>query len=183
MNFIRYGLLAGTTVVMLLFTSKQSNAASMILQNANLAIPPAGSTVIGECATGGLCKPGDVLNLTYNPGTSSVFATNDTAYNFTKFIYTILPGQDAVWSSLSTFDFFKKAEVSSDGKVLTLSDGSFSAGATALFSATFFGNIPVNAAVTFEGSKAVPEPNTIVGLALVGAAGAYFGRRKQQSVN
>lgn len=182
MNFIRYGLLAGTTVAMLLFTTRQSDAAS-ILQNATLATPPAGSTVIGECATGGLCQPGDVLNLTYNPGTSSVFATNDTDYNFTKFIYTILPGQDAVWSSQSTFDFFNKAEISSDGKVLTLSDGLFSVGATALFSATFSGNVPVNAAVTFEGSKAVPEPNTIAGLALVGAAGAYFRRRKQQNVN
>jgi hypothetical protein len=179
MKLKQHGLVVGAAVAMLFAMSSKSSAASLLLQNANLETPPAGSFVLGECADAGLCEPGDVLNLTYDPGSASTFAKNDTAFDFTKFIYTILPGQDAVWDSLSTFDFFNETEVSNDGKVLTLSDGVFASGATARFNATNSGDAIIDVAVSFEGVETTPEPATAAGLALAGVGGFYIRRRRQ----
>lgn len=179
MKLKQFALVAGTALAMLVFTSGKSQAGTLI-QNAELATPPAGATVIGECSDAGLCNPGDILNLTYNPGPDSVYAINDTAFNFTKFIYTILPGQDATWDDASNFGFFGTKEISSDGKVLTFSDGVFRAGATAFFSAVNSGNTPVKAKVTFEGTPAasVAEPTTVVGLLVAGALGSALKKKR-----
>lgn len=181
MKLKQFAFVAGTALAMLVFTSGKSQAGTLI-QNAELATPPSGATVIGECSDGGLCNPGDLLNLTYDPGQGSVYAINDTAFDFTKFIYTILPGQDATWDGASTFGFFGTKEISSDGKVLTLSNGVFRAGATAFFSAVNSSNTPVRATVTFEGTPAasVPEPTTVVGVLVAGALGSALKKKKSQ---
>ena len=179
--------IAGLTLAVLTVSAGKGQASSLVLQNAELATPPAGATVIGECSNAGLCNPGDVLNLTYNPGFSSTYAKNDSDFDFTKFVYTILPGQDAIWDSNSTFSFFGTKNISADGKVLTLSDGVFASGATALFSAQTTGNTPVRAAITFEGTsaKSVPEPNSsIATLAILGLSGLLVKKKlfSQKSV-
>ncbi|GET41413.1 PEP-CTERM sorting domain-containing protein [Microseira wollei] len=179
MKLKQFAFVAGTALAMLVFTSGKSQAGTLI-QNAELATPPSGATVIGECRDAGLCKPGDLLELNYRTTSSSVYAINDTAFDFTKFIYTILPGQDATWDPASTFGFFGTKEISSDGKVLTFSNGVFRAGATALFSAVNSGNTPVRTTATFEGTPAasVPEPTAVVGVLVAGALGTALKKKR-----
>jgi hypothetical protein len=178
MKLKQLALVTGTTLSVLLISSTKSQATTFLLQNAELVPPPVNAD-IGECSTAGLCQPGDILNLPYRPNNSgSVLAKNDSTFDFTKFIYTILPGQDAVWDPASTFSFFSSKDISADGKTLTLSDGVFAAGATARFSATNPGNTPVNVAVTFDG-KRVPEPASVLGLLVFGAGGAASALKKK----
>ncbi|WP_341530404.1 PEP-CTERM sorting domain-containing protein [Nostoc sp. UHCC 0302] len=184
MKLQQFASIGAIVLATILFMSDKSQAFTIIRQDAKLATPALGTPVIGESSDAGLSKPGDVATLSYTPSSSSsVYAKNDSTYNFTKFIYTILPGQDAFWDAASTFDFFSSSEVSADGKTLTLSDGVFSAGATALFSAVSLTNDPLNARtptlvnVTFDGTP-VPEPMTIIGTLAAGAFGVALKRKK-----
>lgn len=180
MKINQIGIIVGLTLAMVTLTSGKSQATESILQNAELATPPSGTSVLGECSNAGLCQPGDVLPLTYNPGSSSVYAKNDSTFDFTTFIYTILPGQDAVWDPTSTFNFFGTKSLSGDGKVLTFSNGVFASGATALFSATTTGgSTPVQTAITFEGTpaKSVPEPSESAALAVLGLGGLLIKKK------
>jgi hypothetical protein len=181
MKINQIGIIAALTLAMITITSGKSQATGLVLQNAELATPPSGAFVLGECSNAGLCKPGDLLNLTYDPGSASVYAKNDSTFDFTKFVYTILPNQDATWDPASTFNFFKTNSISTDGKVLTLSNGVFASGTTALFSAATTGNTPIKAAITFEGTpaiKSVPEPGNSAALAVLGLGGLLVKKKK-----
>lgn len=160
---------AGTVLAILVSTGDKSQAVTILLQNASLATPPAGTTLFRESADGGLTNPGDVAIFSYNPGISAPrYALNDSAFNFTSFTYTILAGQDAIWDAASTFDFFPNTQVSADGKILKVSGGFFNSGATALFQSAYTSTLPlanrqpIQVSLTFDGTP-VPEPTTIVG--------------------
>ncbi|MCM0589061.1 MAG: PEP-CTERM sorting domain-containing protein [Gloeotrichia echinulata IR180] len=184
MKLQQLACVAGTALAILVSVGDKSHAATILLQNAALATPPAGASLFRESADGGLTKPGDVTTFNYKSGISNPrFAINDSAYNFTKFVYTILPGQDATWDPASEFKSFSNSAVSADGKTLTFSNGVFASGATAVFQSAYTSTLPtdqrnpVAVSLTFDGTS-VPEPATIMGSLAAAGFGMMLKKKK-----
>lgn len=171
-------LISATVLATLGVTHNKVFAANLGIAEAQLVNPPADATVIGICRNFNQCKLDDVLNQSVPQGFTSAYVNNDTGFDITKTIYTILPDQDIVWDPNSNYRFFGKRELSPDGKTIAFSDGVFPAGSTGFF--TRVNDIPVRFTVSIEG-KAVPESSTTLGVIAVGCMLFMLSKRMKKA--
>lgn len=178
MKLAKSVVLSATVLATLAVTNNKVFAANLALSNAKLVAPSADADISGICSDLNQCKPGEVITVLAPKGFSSRTVINDTNFDITKSVYTILPNQDIVWNPASNYSFYGNQEISPDGKTLTFSNGAFAAGTIGLF--TRMNDTPVKFTVSIEGKPSptsIPESSTTLGVIVLGYLGVMLRKR------
>jgi hypothetical protein len=86
-------------------------------------VPIPGEVTVGGCGLPAvnICTPNDIASV--NTGSTLPLIQNDTEYEITSFTYQLLSNNPipAVWSKNSSSNFFKKVEITNNGRTITFS--------------------------------------------------------------
>ncbi len=159
--------IVGTTLITIASTCGVGHAAGLVTNIVQSYTPQPNDTIFNLCYTFILCKPGDVtVSHTDQP---FALAKNDTGFNISSFIYTINPGQDAVWNGANS-NIFSNIQTSADGKTQTLSGGNIPPGSYILFDKKTNTSTDIVFVSSFTGT-AVPEPSSALEVSILGILG------------
>jgi hypothetical protein len=121
-----FGLSLSLVVGSNVFVQAQAQTAPRQLVNIlNFDVPKPGEVTVGGCALPAvnICTPNDIASVNTDPARPLPLIQNDTEYEITSFTYQLLSNNPipAVWSKNSSSNFFKKVEITNNGRTITFS--------------------------------------------------------------